>query len=125
MVDMERLHDAGVMRATPRTDAQLDEAEAAEIRFFASLISAGCDIALVRELVSSLEAPYAYDIRRMAYDFSQRCWLHLEEATIDEALDYAVTICEEEGDLTSLIDMGRTVLDAARAQAVVLQERDD
>ncbi len=122
-VDAGRLHDAGLLRFDPRAERALDEGEAAELRFLCTLLRAGCDVAMVRELVASLPRPYDYDVSSLVYDFAHRRWRVLVQP---EPLALARTAIEDasnEDDVATLGDIGRLCIEALASRAEAFRER--
>jgi hypothetical protein len=69
-----KLREDGWLSFAPEHTPHLDEAQEAELRFVGSLVVAGCDRNMLTLLLGSLPKPYAYDVRRLYYDWFSRCW---------------------------------------------------
>ena len=74
-----KLHEDGWLSFAPERVSKLDEAQEAELRFVGSLVIAGCDRNMLSLLLSGLSRPYAYDARRLYYDWVGRRWRLLPE----------------------------------------------
>lgn len=69
-----KLYEDGWLSFSPEETVQLDEAQEAELLFVGSLVVAGCDRRMLVSLLSGLSKPYAYDLRRIYYDWAARDW---------------------------------------------------
>jgi hypothetical protein len=69
-----KLHEDGFLSFSPETTPGLDEAQEAELTFLGSLVVAGCDRRMLVMLLRGLSKPYAYDLRRIYYDWVARDW---------------------------------------------------
>jgi hypothetical protein len=85
-----RLQEEGWFSFSLESTSQLDEAQEAELRFIATLALAGCDRNSLGLLLAALPRPYAYDLKRIYFDWSTRRWralpdprLHPETAFTD------------------------------------------
>lgn len=95
-----RLHEDGWISFAPNDVERLDRAREAELRLVGSLVAAGCDAAMLKQLLASLHKPYAYRLDRMCYNWDERCWemrpdvddlLHDAERCIDRLSEEART----------------------------------
>lgn len=109
-----KLHEDGWLSFSPDSTPRLDEAQEAELRFVSSLVIAGCDRGMLAILLDGLPKPYAYDINRLYYDWTERRWRLLPderahpEAVFAEWLNNLV----ENGDVNSLTGVLELVQDA-------------
>ena len=78
-----KLHDEGWLSFAPEKTARLDEAQEAELRFVGSLVVAGCDHGMLGVMLKGLPKPYAYDLRRLFFDWLGRRWRLLPDNTPD------------------------------------------
>src|SRR5215471_4167582 len=69
-----RLQEEGWLSFPLEAAVQLDEAQEAELRFLSTLLLAGCDRKMLCLLLAGLPRPYAYDIKKLYFDWSGRCW---------------------------------------------------
>jgi hypothetical protein len=74
-----KLHEEGWLSFPPQGTARLDEQQEAELHFVGSLALRGCDSKLLPALLSGLQKPYAYDLRRLYYDWSSGQWRSLPD----------------------------------------------
>ena len=117
-----KLHEDGWLSFSPADTAHLDEAQEAELRFIGSLVIAGCDHAMLTILLDTLPKPYAYDAKRLYYDWSVRCWRLLPDPHAHpEAVftDWLETLIESEDvdSLTGILELGQDALSRVRAEA--------
>ena len=109
-----KLHEDGWLSFSPESTRRLDEAQEAELRFLASLVLAGCDRSLLTVLLCGLPKPYAYDLKRLYYDWSLRRWRTLPdphshpEAVFTDWLEMLV----HKRDVGSLVGIGELARDA-------------
>lgn len=69
-----KLHESGWLSFDPAASAQLNPAQEAELIFLGSLVAAGCDESLLRQLLAGLQKPYAYQVDRLSYNWAARSW---------------------------------------------------
>src|SRR6185369_16731173 len=74
-----KLYEDGWLSFSPTNTPKLDEAQEAELRFVGSLVIAGCDRNMLAVLLGALSKPYAYDAKRLYYDWFTRSWRLLPE----------------------------------------------
>ncbi|MGH8017765.1 MAG: hypothetical protein ACREIA_05645 [Opitutaceae bacterium] len=72
--EARRLFDDGLLSFDPKGAAKLTEAHDAELVFVGSLAAAGCSRRMLKQMLSGLVAPYAYDLRCLYYDFRTAQW---------------------------------------------------
>jgi hypothetical protein len=114
-----RLQEEGWVSFSLETTSQLDEAQEAEIRFVGTLVLAGCDRNVLRLLLAGLPRPYAYELKRLYFDWLTRRWrllpdpwLHPEAAFTDwiehlvQARDY--------GSLEGIIELAQDAMARVR-----------
>jgi hypothetical protein len=109
-----KLHEDGWLSFAPEATQQLDEAQEAELRFVGSLVIAGCDNDMLGVLLSGLVKPYAYDVRRLFFDWSARHWRLLPDFHSDAEAAFAdwVEVLVQRGDVGSLTGIGELAQDA-------------
>ena len=117
-----KLHEDGWLSFSPADAPHLDEAQETELRFIGSLVIAGCDHAMLTILLDTLPKPYAYDAKRLYYDWSVRCWRLLPDPHAHpEAVftDWLETLIESEDvdSLTGILELGQDALSRVRAEA--------
>ncbi len=109
-----KLHEDGWLSFNPEATPQLDESTDAELRFVGSLVRAGCDAGLLRQLLSGLPKPYHYRGSRIYYDWSARRWRLLPkpesepEAVFSDWLESLVA----EGDVRRLEELKDQITEA-------------
>jgi len=111
-----KLHEDGWLSFAPEDNLPLDEAQEAELRFVGSLAIAGCDRAMLSQLLAGLTRPYAYDVRRLHFDWSTRRWQALPDPrAFPETVftDWLETLVET-GDVRSLAGISELAQDALR-----------
>jgi hypothetical protein len=69
-----RLQEEGWLSFPAETLWQLDEAQEAELRFVGALVLAGCERNMLGLLLAGLPRPYAYDLKRLYFDWNLRHW---------------------------------------------------
>jgi hypothetical protein len=109
-----KLHEDGWLSFSPARVSSLDEAQEAELRFVGSLVIAGCDRSMLAVLLGSLPRPYAYDVKRLYYDWFARSWRLLPDShTNPEATfaDWLETLVQG-GDISTLSGIGELAQDA-------------
>ena len=99
---------------------QLDEAQEAELRFVGALVLAGCDRNMLGVLLSGLPRPYAYDLKRLYFDWGLRRWRLLPDprAQPESAFTDWIELLVQIRDVGSLVGIGELAQDAlARVRA--------
>jgi hypothetical protein len=110
-----RLHDKGWLSFNPKEVSALTTAQQAELRFLGILVVAGCDEALLPELLRGLRKPYAYRIELMHYDWQERGWTLLpSDAEQRDRFSYWVERLEESAELDELEEIKHRVERAIR-----------
>ncbi len=72
--EARRLYEEGWLSFEPKAGAKLNEAREAELLFVGSLAAAGLGRRVLKQMLSGLVAPYAYDLRCLYYDFRAAHW---------------------------------------------------
>jgi hypothetical protein len=109
-----KLYEDGWLSFPPENTAHLDEAQEAELRFVGALALAGCDRTLLAALLADLPKPYAYDLKRVYFDWTARRWRLLPdphahpEAAFTDWLERLV----QTRDVASLTGIGELAGDA-------------
>jgi hypothetical protein len=109
-----KLYEDGWLSFSPESAARLDEAQEAELRFLGGLVLAGCDRNQLTVLLSGLPKPYAYDLKRLYFDWCARRWRALPdprahpEAAFTDWLETLV----QSNDIASLTGIGELARDA-------------
>lgn len=84
-----------------------------EFIFLGSLVAAGCDVRMLKRMLSGLERPYRYDVRRMYFDWVARRWEHLRQCDEPEAFIFKnIKLLEEKGDVSALQNILERVQEA-------------
>ena len=77
-----RLQEEGWFSFSLEKIHQLDEAQEAELRCLGTLLLAGCDRNMLAVLLGRLPRPYAYDLKRLYYDWCGRRWRSLPDPSL-------------------------------------------
>ena len=94
-----QLHKDGFLSFNPVTAGNLDSAQEAELKFLGSLLLAGCNKKMLKQLTRYLRKPYQYRLDLIYYDWLSQQWLLLppmEEVEEEE---------EEEDPFENWLDM--------------------
>ena len=107
-----KLYEDGWLSFSPEATARLDEAQEAELRFVGTLALAGCDRNMLATLLLELPKPYAYDLKRLYFDWTSRHWRLLPDARANpEAAftDWLERLVQERdvGSLTGIVELAR------------------
>jgi len=83
-----KLYEDGWISFDPNTVETLNDWQEAELSFVGSLVTGGCDGAVLRHLLARLHKPYSYHISRMYYDWREQKWRLLEDVDdLDERFE--------------------------------------
>lgn len=109
-----KLYEEGWLSFSPENTLRLDEAQEAELRFIGSLVLAGCDRNMLSFLLAALPKPYAYDLRRLYFDWNSRRWRLLPDphAYPEAAFTDWLEVLVQRGDTSSLAGIGELARDA-------------
>jgi hypothetical protein len=109
-----KLHEDGWLSFSPEHTVQLDEAQEAELRFVGTLVMAGCDRDMLNLLLAGLSRPYAYDLKRLYYDWAASRWRLLPDprAHPEAAFTDWLELLVQTGDVASLTGIGELARDA-------------
>jgi len=109
-----KLYEDGWLSFPPENTPQLDEAQEAELRFIGSLVITGCDRNMLSVLLSGLPKPYAYDLKRLYFDWNSRRWRLLPDprAYPEAAFTDWLEILVRQRDVSSLAGIGELARDA-------------
>ncbi len=109
-----RLQEEGWLSFSIEHTLQFDEAQEAEMRFVGALVLAGCDGSMLRVLLAGLPPPYAYDLKRLYFEWSSRRWRLLPDprAHPEAAFTDWVQMLMQTGDLGSLVGIVELAQDA-------------
>ena len=116
-----KLYEDGWLSFPPADTPRLDEAQEAELRFLGSLITAGCDRGMLMTLLEQLSKPYAYDLRRLYYDWAERYWRLLPdplahpEATFADWL-HSLVKQRDVDSLTGILELVQDALSRVRVE---------
>jgi len=99
--ELNRWFEKGWISFEPGKHAKFDEAEYLEAEFVKSLAQSGQSDEWITKLLSTLEPPYSYNIRNMAYSFATKCWVQVPteeeiEEIITEHLDGYLSVLPED-----------------------------
>ena len=75
------LRDAGWLSFDPESISELNEGQEAELIFLGSLVVAGCDNAMLEQMLHDLKKPYQYSLERIFYDWRKNQWSVLPSMT--------------------------------------------
>ncbi len=74
-----KLYEDGWLSFSPENTVGLDEAQETELRFLGALVIAGCDRRMMQALLGGLSKPYAYDLKRLYFDWTAPGWRMLPD----------------------------------------------
>ena len=117
-----KLREEGWLSFSPESYPLLDQAQEAELRFVGSLVIAGCDRNMLALLLGALRAPYAFDTRRLYFDWIARRWRVLPDPmTHPEAMfaDWleSLVLQKDVGSLNGIGELAQDALSRLKAQA--------
>lgn len=108
-----KLHADGWLSFDPEKASALNEPQEHELRFVGSLVTGGCDDAMLARLLAGLEKPYCYRPDSVYYDWASQSWRPLptppEEPDPDQVLDDWLSALAEDDDLATLQDIQERV----------------
>jgi len=109
-----KLYEDGWLSFPPETTAKLDEAQEAELRFVGSLVNAGCDRSMLGVVLGHLPKPYAYDLKRLYFDWLARRWRLLPDPGSHPEAAFAdwLEMLIQAGDSHSLSGIGELAQEA-------------
>jgi hypothetical protein len=109
-----RLQEEGWVSFSLESTAHMDEAQEAELRFLASLVLAGCDRNMLRVLLAGLPPPYAYDLKRLYFEWMSRSWRLLPDPSAhpEAAFTDWVEMLVQTRDIASLVGIVELAQDA-------------
>lgn len=70
----QHLYENGWLSFNPAVVRELNRAQEAELGFLGTLVAAGCDETLLKQMLEGLHKPYAYRLDRIYYDWENRTW---------------------------------------------------
>jgi hypothetical protein len=109
-----KLYEDGWLSFPPEATAKLDEAQEAELRFVGSLVNAGCDRSMLALVLGNLPKPYAYDLKRLYFDWLTRRWRLLPDPRSHPEAVFAdwLELLIQTGDSNSLSGIGELAQEA-------------
>ena len=109
-----KLHEDGWLSFPPQNTLRLDGAQEAELRFVGSLVLAGCDRQMLAVLLAGLPKPYAYELKRLYFDWATRRWRLLPDPLAQPEAAFAdwLEVLVQTGDIGSLTGIGELARDA-------------
>lgn len=111
--DVQRLWSDGFLSFDPDSLVVCDEASEAEFVFLASLAAAGLARDALARVLRDLRRPYAYDLRRLYYEWESGAWrLHAGEDDPEEVVIALVQRLEAAGDRARLVAVRELIDDA-------------
>ena len=116
-----RLQEEGWISFPLESTSQLDEAQEAELRFVGSLVLAGCDRNMLVLLLASLPRPYAYDLKRVYFDWNSRHWRLIPdpsehpEAAFTDWVEVLVQM-RDAGSLAGIVELAQDALARVRGR---------
>jgi hypothetical protein len=69
-----KLYESGLLSFDPAAMGELAPSQEAELTFLGSIVAAGVDETLLRQLLTGLSKPYAYRIDRLYFDWETQAW---------------------------------------------------
>lgn len=98
----------------------------AEFLFLGAMVAAGCESPMLKRLLSGLERPYRYDLRRIYYDWEERIWKDLSAySSPEQYLEQVISDLEEDGDIDTLMEIADRLDDAIEFLEDEADEDDD
>jgi len=100
---------------------QLDEAQEAELRFVGALVLAGCERNMLGLLLAGLPRPYAYDSKRLYFDWNLRHWRLLPdpaahpETAFTDWIEMLVQI-RDASSLIGIVELAQDALSRVKGQ---------
>jgi hypothetical protein len=111
--EAQRLWSDGFLSFDPDVLVVCDEATEAEFVFLASLAAAGLTRDALARVLRDLRRPYAYDLRRLYYDWESGAWrLHVGEDDPEAVVIALVRRLESAGDRARLVAVRELIDDA-------------
>jgi hypothetical protein len=116
-----KLYEDGWLSFSPETTLHIDEAQEAELRFIGALVLTGCDRTMLSRLLADLPKPYAYDLKRLYYDWMAHRWRALPdprahpEAAFTDWLEILVR-AGDAGSLAGIVELARDALARLKSQ---------
>ena len=109
-----KLHEDGWLSFAPDSIEKLDEVQEAELRFVGALVVAGCDRNMLSLLLADLPKPFAYDLRRLYFDWTSRHWRLLPDPVVHHEAAFTdwVEILAQTGDVATLTGIEELARDA-------------
>jgi len=109
-----RSQEEGWLSFSLESVSQLDEAQEAELRFVGALLLAGCDRKMLGLLLAGLPGPYAYDLKRLYFDWTTRHWHLLPDvhANPESAFTDWIEQLVQNRDVASLVGIVELAQDA-------------
>jgi len=108
----KKLYGDNWLSFDPETAVVDNDSQESEFRFLGSLVAAGCDPRMLRRLLSGLERPYCYDLNRVCYDWTDRCWKDLPSRNPRLSGVQVIAELEEDQDQDGLSDIQNRVQNA-------------
>lgn len=123
------LWSAGLLSFDPDGVRAIDEAQEGEFTFVGSLAAAGLPHDVLESMLRGLRKPYAYDSRRIYFDWRDRCWRLLpvpdDPETAFFALFSSLDPQRESRVLLDIRDLADTALDLARGRRHLFSHGED
>jgi len=109
------LFQRGWITFDPAVLEGMTSAQAAELVFVGSLVAAGCDDAILRQMLAELTPPYSYRMDQVYYDWTARQWqLIPTETNRREMFDHWVDDLVESAQMDKLEHLRGSVDSAIR-----------
>ncbi|MBC8554766.1 MAG: hypothetical protein H8D23_34575 [Candidatus Brocadiales bacterium] len=71
---MIQLYEEGILSFDPENTQIETQEQSYEWDFLARLISRGCSVKLLKEMLKGLDKPYVYELRKIYYDWARGVW---------------------------------------------------
>ncbi len=110
-----KLYEDGWLSFPPEHTDRLDEAQEAELRFVGALVLAGCDRPMVAKLLRGLPRPYAYNLKRLYFDWVAGHWHLIPETHENPEIHFAwwletMVQNRDVANLTGIIELAQDAL---------------
>ena len=112
-IAVDQLTKAHLLSFQPEPDTELTEQQVRELIFLGQMVANGCDIRMLKLLLQSLQAPFAYSHSHIYFDWQQNIWLPKPDIREPSEIAYEhIESLIESGDMSELTDFKACIDDA-------------
>ncbi len=109
----KKLHDDKLLSFDPERTNITTSGMESEFIFLGALVAAGCDDKMLKRMLTGLEKPYRYDVKRMYFDWVAKQWEPLPQfADPEDIIEENIAVLEKKGDATALQNILERVQEA-------------